>query len=290
MFTPRPMSWSSLCPGPTELTDANNLPSLDTIELHRDGEIAVLTLNRPKVRNAIDDQLRADLKLAVDHVAADHSIRALVVTGAGDVFCAGGDIRGMQERLEQGARAGEIGWRRQREFHETLTKLYNLDRPTLAAVNGAAFGLGLDVALTCDFVFLSETAQVAANFIRRGLVSDGGGMFHLPRRVGIAKAKELLFSGRNVDPKEALSIGLADQVVAPGRLITEALAFLRQFAGHPATAQAMMKSILNRTLEFSFEQLNALASEAQAYCYSSADHQESVRAFLEERERARSKK
>lgn len=264
-------------------------PALDTVDLRVDGEIGILMLNRPKVRNAIDDVMRADLKAAIDHVAADHSIRGLVVTGAGDVFCAGGDMRGMQERLEQGARAGELGWRRQREFHETLTKLFNLDRPTLAAVNGPAFGLGLDVALTCDFVFLSEGAQVAANFIRRGLVSDGGGMFHLPRRIGIPKAKELLLSGRNIAAREALSIGIADHVAQPAELLADALTFLRQFAEHPATAQAMMKSILNRTLELSFEQLNALASEAQAYCYSSADHQESIRAFLAERDRARGK-
>jgi enoyl-CoA hydratase/carnithine racemase len=206
------------------------------------------------------------------------------------VFCAGGDIRGMQERLDQGARAGEIGWRRQREFHETLTKLYNLDKPTVAAVNGAAMGLGLDLALTCDFVFLAQDAQVASNFVRRGLVSDGGGLFHLPRRVGIAKAKELLFSGRSISADEALSIGLADRVLPKGDLFDISAALLREFAQNPATAQAMMKNIVNRTLELSFEQLNMLASEAQAYCYSSADHQESVRAFLEERERARGQK
>jgi enoyl-CoA hydratase/carnithine racemase len=194
----------------------------------------------------------------------------------------------MQERLEQGARAGEIGWRRQREFHETLAKLYHLDRPTVAAVNGPAFGLGLDLALTCDFVFLAEGAQVAANFVRRGLVSDGGGLFHLPRRVGVAKAKELLFSGRTVEPEEALAIGLADRVVPAADLLEQAAVLLRGFAEHPATAQAMAKSILNRTFELGFEQVNAVASQAQAYCYSSADHQESVRAFLDERARARS--
>jgi enoyl-CoA hydratase/carnithine racemase len=264
--------------------------SFKTLRLSIDDTIAVLTLNRPQARNAIDDQMRADLRDAINVIAADQSIRGVMLTGEGDVFCAGGDIRGMQERLDQGARAGEIGWRRQREFHETLTKLYNLDRPTIAAVNGAAMGLGLDLALTCDLVFVAQGAEVAASFVRRGLVSDGGGLFHLPRRVGIAKAKELLFSGRTVSADEALSIGLADRVLVAGDLIDSGKSLLREFAQYPATAQAMMKHILNRTLELSFEQLNALASEAQAYCYSSADHQESVRAFLEERERARTKK
>ena len=267
-----------------------DFPTLETLEFRVEDAIGILTLNRPKVRNAIDDQMRHDLAAAVDAIGADRSLRGLVLTGAGAVFCSGGDIRGMQERLEQGARAGELGWWRQKEFHETLTKLFNLGMPTVAAVNGPAFGLGLDVALTCDFVFLAEGTEVAANFVRRGLVSDGGGFFHLPRRVGVAKAKELLFSGRTVAAEEALTIGLADRVVPGDALVAEAVAYLRQFAGHPATAQAMAKSILNRSLELGFEQINQIASQAQAFCYSSTDHQESIAEFLAERERARKAK
>lgn len=267
-----------------------DFPELETLGLRREGRIGVLTLNRPKVRNAIDDQMRADLKVAIDRIAAADAIRGLVLTGAGQVFCSGGDIKGMQERLEQGARAGELGWWRQKEFHETLGKLYHLGKPTLAAINGPAFGLGLDVALTCDFVFLAEGAQVAANFVRRGLVSDGGGFFHLPRRVGVPMAKELLFSGRTIEADEALRIGIADRVVGANDLVAAAIAYLETFAEHPATAQAMAKSILNRAMELSFDEVNTLASQAQAFCYSSADHQQSVRAFLEERERARAAK
>ncbi|HUO23457.1 MAG TPA: enoyl-CoA hydratase/isomerase family protein [Caulobacteraceae bacterium] len=269
------------------MTDA---PTFETLVLTvRDG-IAVLTLNRPKVRNAIDDVMRLDLKAAIDHIGGDRAIRGLVLTGAGAAFCSGGDIRGMQERLEQGARAGELGWWRQREFHESLTKLYNLGVPTLAAVNGPAFGLGLDVALTCDFVWLADDSEVAVNFVRRGLVSDGGGFFHLPRRVGVAKAKELFFSGRTISAEEALALGVADKLLPAGELVAKAIDFLKGFAEHPATAQAMAKSILNRTFELSFEQVNVLASEGQAFCYSSADHQNSIREFFEERERARKAK
>lgn len=265
-------------------------PVLDTLSFRTEGAIGILTLNRPKARNAIDDVMRADLKVAIDHIGADSSVRGLVITGAGDAFCSGGDIKGMQERLKQGARAGELGWWRQKEFHETLAKLFQLGKPTVAAINGPAFGLGLDFALTCDFLILADTAQVSANFIRRGLVSDGGGFFHLPRRVGLSKAKELLFSGRTLDAQEALSIGLADRVVAPADLLPAALELLNGFAAHPATAQAMAKSVLNRSLELSFDEINTLASQAQAFCYSSADHQNSVREFLVERERARAAK
>jgi enoyl-CoA hydratase/carnithine racemase len=267
-----------------------SFPILETLDFEVDGQIGVLTLNRPKARNAIDDGMRADLKRAVDAVAAEDSVRGLILTGAGAAFCSGGDIKGMQERLDQGARAGELGWWRQKEFHETLTKLYHLGCPTLAAVNGPAFGLGLDLALTCDFVFLAKDTQVAANFVQRGLVSDGGGFFHLPRRVGLSKAKELFFSARTVSAGEALSIGLVDKTVAEEDIVGAARIHLAQFTKHPPTAQAMAKTILNRTFELSYEQLNMMASEAQAYCYSSADHQDSVRAFLDERAKARAAK
>jgi enoyl-CoA hydratase/carnithine racemase len=265
----------------------SQLHSLETLELRIEDQIAILMLNRPKARNAIDDQMRADLRGAVDQVAADPSIRGLVLTGAGKVFCSGGDIRGMQERVEQGARAAELGWRRQREFHETLTKLFHLDKPTIAALNGPAFGLGLDIALTCDFVYLADNASVAANFVRRGLVPDGGGMFHLPRRVGLARAKELIFSGRTVEPAESLAIGLADRVLPGAELLPAALAWLRASAVHPRTAQALAKDVLNRSLETSFELVNMMASQAQAFCYATPEHQESVRSFLAERERER---
>lgn len=259
------------------------IPDLETIELHVDDHVGVLTLNRPRVRNAIDGQMREELRRALDHIVADESIRGVVLTGAGSAFCSGGDIRGMQERLEQGQRVAEQGWRRQRELHETLGRLYHLDRPTVAAVNGAAYGLGLDLALTCDFVFAVDTATLCASFILRGLVPDGGGLFYLPRRVGVARAKELIFSGRAVQADEALRIGLADRVLPAAELVDTAVAWLRELAQQPRTAQALAKSILNRSLELSLEEVNALGSQAQALCYASPDHQDAVRAFLDGR-------
>ncbi|KAA9157800.1 enoyl-CoA hydratase/isomerase family protein [Amycolatopsis acidicola] len=257
----------------------------ETIGLEAEDGIAVLTLNRPRVRNAIDGAMRAELREAVDRIEADTAIRGVVLTGSGTAFCSGGDIRGMRERMEQGAKAGELGWRRQREFHHTLAKLFHLDRPTVAAVNGPAFGLGLDLALTCDFVFAAESAVLAASFVRRGLVPDGGGLFHLPRRVGVVKAKELIFSGRAVDAKEAVHIGLADRVLPETELRGEAVSFLRELAKQPGLAQGLAKDILNRSLELGYDEVNTLGTQAQAICYGSPDHQESVRAFLAAREK-----
>lgn len=249
--------------------------------------IARITLDRPKARNAIDDQMRADLKNAVDIISCDENVRGVILTGRGQAFCAGGDIRGMQERLDQGPRAGEIGWRRQREFHGTLEKLFQLDRPTLAAVNGPAVGLGLDLALTCDFVWFSAAASASSSFIHRGLVPDGGGMFHLPRRVGLSKSKELVFSGRRVSANEALELGLADRVVESEDLVGTAQSWMEGLGTMPAVAQGFAKAVLNGSLESTLTEVNALASQAQAYCYSSPDHQESVREFLTARRAAK---
>src|SRR5690606_40291895 len=132
-----------------------------------------------------------------DRAARDPAIRALVVTGAGPAFCAGGDIKGMQARLD--APAGEVafnGWTRQQRTHHAVTALFKLPKPTIAAVNGAAAGLGCDMALSCDFVIAADSAHLSMTYIHRGLIPDGGGMYFLPRRVGLARAKELIFSGR----------------------------------------------------------------------------------------------
>jgi enoyl-CoA hydratase/carnithine racemase len=154
----------------------------------------------------------------LSHIAQDRSIRALIVTGSGKGFCAGGDISGMQKRMQ--APTGEIafnGWSRQQGVHHAVSLLYTMPKPTIAAVNGSSAGLGADMALSCDFVIASEEASFAWTYINRGLIPDGGGMYFLPRRVGLSRAKELVFTGRRVDAREALQLGIADRISAPGR-------------------------------------------------------------------------
>jgi enoyl-CoA hydratase/carnithine racemase len=158
--------------------------------------------------------------------------------------------------------------------------LHFLDRPTVAAVNGPAFGLGLDLALCCDFVFASERASFSAGFVHRGLVPDGGGMFFLPRRVGLARAKDLIFSGRTVAANDALAIGLADRVLEHDRLLDQTCAYLDELARLPRPAQALAKNILNRTFELSLDEVNALSAQAQAICYTTPEHIAAVEAFL----------
>ena len=214
------------------------------IELAVEDGIATLRLNRPEKRNAMSDDMRSELIEALEMIAADKSIRALVLTGNGKGFCAGGDISGMEKRMK--APAGEVaynGWHRQQRVHHTVSLLHTMPKPTIAAVNGPASGLGADTALACDFIIASEGANFTWSYINRGIIPDGGGMYFLPRRVGLVKAKEL--------------------------------------SKGSATAIALGKTILNQSFETTAAQIFAQGSQAQGICYTSTEHRESVMAFLE---------
>ena len=243
--------------------------------------IAVLTLNRPDKRNAMSDAMRAAFVEALHHVAADPAIRAIVLTGAGRGFCAGGDVAGMKARME--APAGEVafnGWSRQQGVHRAQTLLHTLPKPTIAAVNGAAAGLGADTALACDFVLASTSAKFAWSYVLRGLIPDGGGLYFLPRRVGLARAKELIFTGRTLDAAEALALGIADRVTSPETLVADAIAWAKTLSAGSATALALAKTLVNQSFESAPAALFASGSQAQGICYTSAEHRASVMDFL----------
>jgi len=264
------------------MTETQTKPS--RIEVSVERQIATIALNRPQVRNAIDDEMRGELIAALDRIAADAAIRAVIVTGRGTGFCAGGDISGMQRRLQ--APASEVafnGWRRQQHIHHLIATLHDLPKPTIAAVNGAAAGLGCDLALCCDFIVASESASLTMSYVLRGLIPDGGGMYFLPRRVGLARAKELIFTGRRVLPDEALRIGLVDRVARSETLLADAQTWAEELGRGAATAIALSKSILNQTFELTAEQAFGLGSQAQGICYTTREHQEAVAAFLSRR-------
>lgn len=243
--------------------------------------VATIALNRPDVRNAISDDMRAELIEAFDWADNSRDIRAVILTGEGKGFCSGGDIAGMRARLD--APAGSVafnGWKRQKQTHRGVGVIYNMTKPVIAAVNGAAFGLGLDMALACDFIIAAQGAKMSMSFVKRGLVSDGGGMYFLPRRVGLARAKELILTGRVVEPTEALSIGLIDRIAEPEALRAEAQAWAEELSQGSPAAVALTLSILNQSFESSADDIFKLGREAQAICYTSAEHRASVEAFL----------
>ena len=243
--------------------------------------IATLALNRPEKRNAMSDAMRSEFIAALEHVSAEKSIRALVLTGNGKGFCAGGDIAGMERRMS--APTGEIafnGWHRQQGVHYTQTLLHTMPKPTIAAVNGAASGLGADTALACDFIIASEWANFSWSYIHRGIIPDGGGMYFLPRRVGLPRAKELIFTGRKVDVEEALALGIVDRKTSADTLVADAQAWAAELSKGSATALALGKTILDQSFELSAQQVFSQGSQAQGICYTSTEHREAVMAFL----------
>jgi enoyl-CoA hydratase/carnithine racemase len=193
----------------------------------------------------------------------------------------------MRERLEQPPGQVAIrGWRRQQRTAAFVTTLANTDQITIAAVNGPAMGLGLDVALACDFIVAAPEAQFAASFVKRGLVPDGGGMYFLPRRVGLQMTKELIYSGRTVGAEEALRIHLADRLAEPGKLLEDTRAFAAQFTDNSRGAIGLMKSVVSRSFETPFELIAAQGRGAQAISYTSDEHRASVEQFLKPKPKA----
>jgi enoyl-CoA hydratase/carnithine racemase len=251
------------------------------IELSVAAGIATLIFNRPDKRNAISDDMRTELIAALESITADKSVRALVLSGSGKGFCAGGDIAGMKNRFN--AQPGEVafnGWQRQQRVHYCQSLLHTMPKPTIAAVNGAASGLGADTALACDFIIASDSASFTWSYIKRGLVPDGGGMYFLPRRVGLSKAKELIFTGRKVEIDEAQQLGIVDRKTTSERLLADAQVWANELSQGSATALALSKTILNQSYELPPEQVFAQGSQAQGICYTSSEHRDSVLAFL----------
>lgn len=253
----------------------------------REGPVAWLRLNRPRVRNAVDDALRQDLVAAVEALERDADVRVLILTGEGTAFCAGGDISAMRRRLEEPiAQAAAAGWRRVREVERLVRLLHGSAKTTIAAVNGAAFGYGMDLALCCDFVVASEAALFSMSYVQRGLIPDGGGLYFLPRRVGLPRAKELIMSGRRVAAAEAVQLGIADRLVPAPDLERVAEEWAGELAANGATATALAKSILDRTFELTLDDVLALGAQATAICYTTDEHRDSVTSFLESRRRS----
>jgi enoyl-CoA hydratase/carnithine racemase len=254
-----------------------------------EGGVAVATLNRPEVLNAVDGQMRVELAQVVERAGHDDAIRALVITGAGRGFCSGGDIKAMESRLSAPpGSVADYGWRRQRQLHHIVMRLHSLEKVTIAAVNGPAAGLGADLALCCDFMVASDEASFVMSFILRGLVPDGGGMYLLPRRIGMAKAKELILTGRRLDAAEMLALGVADRLAAPADLLPEAIRWAGELSRHSPTALGLAKSILNGAFEHTLEDTLAAGAQAQAVAYTTDAHRASVEAFVE-RSRQRSR-
>jgi len=262
----------------------------------REGSIAWITLNRPESLNAMGGNLMPMLADYLQKATWDRQVRCVVLTGAGRAFCAGGDVKGMAAGADILAQGGENGgpssaasamlWGVEGlrlSQRQTSYVLHTMPKPTIAMVNGHAVGAGLSLALACDIRIASDRAKLGTVFRNVGFSGDFGGSWFMQRLVGMAKARELYFTGEIVEADAALALGMVNRVVEHDRLEAETLAFAQQLAGGPSLAFARMKENLNRGA--TADLLTALDMEALNMRLSGAtnDHREAARAFVEKR-------
>jgi 2-(1,2-epoxy-1,2-dihydrophenyl)acetyl-CoA isomerase len=247
----------------------------------KDG-VATLTLNRPERLNALGDTLRDDLQDAVTRASEDPDVRVMIVTGAGKGFCSGGDVKAMNERKESGG-GRPIMEKVAPGRDRTVLALRDSPKPVIAAVNGAAAGAGMNLALCCDMRLASTAAKFSQAFVRRGLHPDWGGTYFLPRVVGAAKACELIFTGEVIDAQEALRLGIVSAVYAPEELLPAAHALARRIADGPPIAIRLAKRAIYHNLDSDLRQALEFETFAQNICFDTEDAAEGIRAFVEKR-------
>lgn len=255
------------------------------IRTERRGAIELWTLDRPDRLNALPDLEDGQaFAAACERVNADLSVRCVILTGAGRAFSAGGDLKAMRERrdLFEGSGA-EIRERYRRVVHRIVRSLYGLEVPLVSAVNGPAMGLGCDIAGLGDIRIASETASFGVPFLKLGILPGDGGAWLMPRNVGYARAAEMLFTSRVLDAQTAMEWGLVSRVVAPERLMDEAMGIAGEIAAQAPHALRMTKALLRQGRDATFDQILEMTAAMQALAHLTDDHAEGVAASLEKR-------
>ncbi|TFG15854.1 MAG: 2-(1,2-epoxy-1,2-dihydrophenyl)acetyl-CoA isomerase [Promethearchaeota archaeon] len=253
-------------------------PNYETVLYDKKDKVAIITLNRPEKMNAINLQMNKDLKLALNEAKNDNGVRAIVITGAGKAFCAGGDVAEFAN--------GEFSSGSNGEAEKLLIHpydLYKLYKPIIAAVNGVAVGFGTNLTLCCDITFASERASFGEFFIRMGIIPDMNGSLTLPLTIGIHKAKELIFSGERIYAEEALQIGLVNRVYLHDELMPKTMEFANNLAEKAPLAISLSKQAIHKAYETVFKDMLAIETEYNTKLYASEDHKEAATAWVERR-------
>ncbi|MEM0947818.1 MAG: crotonase/enoyl-CoA hydratase family protein [Pseudomonadota bacterium] len=252
----------------------------------QDDAILTLTMNRPGERNALSSPDIFDaFEDACRRISEDLSVRAVILTGAGTAFCAGGNVKQMYEK--RGIAAGSSADIRATYKHSLLRlpkALWELEVPLIAAVNGPAVGAGCDLAMMCDIRIASDNARFATSFTKLGIVPADGGAWLLPRLVGPARAAELIFTGDMIDAEQALEIGLVSRVVDSTSLMSEAQDLAARIANNPPQAVRMSKRLLREATCSTFPAALELSAALQSIAHHTKDHDEAVGAFIEKRQ------
>ena len=261
--------------------------------------VVILTMNDPTTRNALGETLSQELYSEVDRFEKDPSLKVLVITGTDPSFSSGANVRSFDRRIREqqqdGGQPALTPWEqldpsftaretRQPGGPQIVLQLHNMQKPTFAAVNGHAYGLGCGIALSCDFRIASEKAQFNEAFIRNGLVPADGSAWQLPKLVGMSNALWMQYSGEPVNGTEAYRIGLANKVVPHEQLMDVTLEMATKLARGPIVAMALVKQLIHQGYHQSLAEHMTLAARAQALARLTEDHREGVHAFLEKRQ------
>ena len=249
----------------------------ETIHYEKNGNIATLTIDRPQALNALNSQAVAEMEQVIAEVAADAEVRVLIVTGAGRAFVAGADIAEMYPM-------GMIGGRDiARNGTRMMRNLEKLEIPVIAAVNGFALGGGTELALSCDIILASEKAVFGQPEVALGITPGFSGTQRLPRRIGVGRAKEMIYTGRKIKADEALEIGLVDFVYPPEELMAQAQALAETIVKQSPIAVKFSKVAINRGLQVDIDSGIAIENELFGMCFATEDKKEGMGAFLEKR-------
>jgi 2-(1,2-epoxy-1,2-dihydrophenyl)acetyl-CoA isomerase len=257
-----------------------------TVNLRRDGAAATIELNRPDALNAWDGALGDELLEAVQAVARDDEVRAVVVTGAGRAFSSGADLRDVSTRPRTPEGHVDLRSLLDERYHPIITTIRTMPKPVLAAVNGPAVGIGLSLALAADLIVAAESAYLLLAFVNIGLVPDGGSSLFVPTRVGLARAAEMAMLGERLSAAQALEWGLINRVVPDERFADEVAALRDRLASGPTRSYAGTKRQLNHWLYTRMDEQLALEADVQQEMAASGDFAEGVAAFIEKRQAA----
>jgi enoyl-CoA hydratase/carnithine racemase len=252
----------------------------------KSGRVATITLTRPESRNAIATQQDCDdLAAALAKANDDPEINAVILTGAGKAFCAGGDLKAIRERSGIGPRETPDGTRAnyRRGVHAIIRALADVEVATIAAINGHAIGLGLDIAILCDLRIAGASAKLASSFVKVGIVPGDGGAWILTHAIGPARAAELVLTGDTIDAEEAQRVGLVSRVVADDQLMAEAQKLADRIAVNPPRTIRLAKRLLREAQHARLSDVLELSAAFQALAHETSDHKEAVDAFTEKR-------
>lgn len=245
--------------------------------------VAWVRMNRPDAMNSLSYQMLSELRSALAEAELDHVVRVIVLTGEGRAFSAGGDVKGMQSRLDQQVPAAEHEARYQANFGMCVRAISQVKKPVVAMINGPAYGGGVGLALACDIRVAGSRAKLGFVFVHRGLIPDCGTTFFLPRLVGVARAMELALAGRVVDAAAAQEMGLVNAVFSDDGLEAFTREVCRDIVNAAPYAVQMTKRALRNALAGDLEGALEFEAKAQAICQTTADHREGILAFLEKR-------